>query len=216
MVTLCTNSECCTVQVREQESEMWSNVTPRPNVSWLKCVLCQKPIFPISVLWAGDNPFESPERTEVLTPCLKRRTQWGGDSHVLQQQAKRGGQKPDPLLIVLDIWTGTEGLILRCSLRHGSKYIVFVKNSSPVSVASTDFCEARLFDALWEVGVDSYGTPVRLTSVQGRRNENILHVLTEVWDSSVIWDTQLNNSVRGTLTETVHLIVSIPSCCGTN
>jgi len=39
-------------------------------------------------------------------------------------------QKPDPLLIVLDIWTGTESLILWCSLRHGSNYIVFVRTGA--------------------------------------------------------------------------------------
>ena len=43
---------------------------------------------------------------------------------------KRGGQKPDPLLNVLDIWTGTESLILWCSLRHGSNYKVFVKTGA--------------------------------------------------------------------------------------
>ena len=43
---------------------------------------------------------------------------------------ERGGQKPDPLLNVLDIWTGTESLILWCSLRHGSNYKVFVKTGA--------------------------------------------------------------------------------------
>ena len=43
---------------------------------------------------------------------------------------ERGGQKPDPLLIVLDIWTGTESLILWCSLRHCSNYKVFVKTGA--------------------------------------------------------------------------------------
>jgi hypothetical protein len=43
---------------------------------------------------------------------------------------ERSGQKPGPLLIVLDIWTGTESLILWCSLRHGSNYKVFVKTGA--------------------------------------------------------------------------------------
>jgi hypothetical protein len=38
----------------------------------LKCILCQKLILSISVVWSGDNLAGSLKRTEVLTPCPNR------------------------------------------------------------------------------------------------------------------------------------------------
>ena len=119
-VILCTNSECCTGTVWLRTGKWNVYQSQITSICFLikmrtmsethlsdKCCMVWRQSLRISrENRSSDTVSEQEDTLRRRQPCSPA-------------VGERGGQKPDPLLIVLDIWTGTEILILWCSLRHG-------------------------------------------------------------------------------------------------